>query len=61
MHPRLQTFTAGSGPDGESWLVFWLASDLRDDFRIFARRFVFDSRGNPVVAVTGPEIGKERR
>ena len=31
----------GSGPDGESWLVFWLASDLPpNDFRIFARRFV---------------------
>ncbi len=30
--------------NGESWLVFWLASDLPvNDFRIFARRFVFDS------------------
>lgn len=36
--------STGSGPDGESWLVFWLASDLPpNDFRIFARRFVFDS------------------
>jgi len=34
----------GSGPDGESWLVFWLALDLpSNDFRIFARRFVVDS------------------
>lgn len=42
--------STGSGPDGESWLVFWLASDLpANDFRIFARRFVFDSAAGAAV------------
>ena len=35
----------GSGTNGESWLVFWLASDLPpNDFRIFARQFVVDNQ-----------------
>jgi hypothetical protein len=46
--------STGSGPDGESWLVFWLASDLpANDFRIFARRFVFDSTAGADAALSG--------
>jgi hypothetical protein len=46
--------STGSGPDGESWLVFWLASDLpANDFRIFARRFIFDSAAGAGAALSG--------
>jgi hypothetical protein len=45
----------GSGPDGESWKVFWRAESQTDDL-IFARRFVFDP-----AAGAGPALGGSPR
>jgi hypothetical protein len=46
--------STGSGANGDSWLVSWLASALPSgDSRIFARRFVFDSAAGAGAAVTG--------